>query len=59
MDTTPGKINWCQTWPGNTQRARFPQFALCIQRYIQGYQSSADTFTHIIIILEKYLGAAW
>ena len=46
MDTTPGKIN-CQTWPGNTQRAQFSQFALCIQQYVQGYQSSADTFTHI------------
>ena len=40
--TVPGKINWCQTWRGNTQGARFSQFALCIQRYVQGYRSSAD-----------------
>ena len=57
MDNNPGKINWCQTWPGNTQRERFSQFALCIQWYIQGYRSSADIFTHII--LEKYMGVSW
>ena len=44
-----GKINWCQTWLGNTQGVRFSQLALCIPR------SSADIFTHSI--LEKYLGA--
>ena len=44
-----GKINWCQTWLGNTQGVRFSQFALCIPR------SSADIFTHII--LGKYLEA--
>ena len=25
-----GKINWCQTWLGNTQGVRFSQLALCI-----------------------------
>ena len=49
IDNTPGKINWCQTWPGSTQGAQFSQCALCIQRYVQGYQSSADIFTHIIL----------
>ena len=43
-----GKIDWCQTWLGNTQGVRFSQLALCIPR------SSADIFTHSI--LEKYLG---
>jgi len=36
-----GKINWCQTWLGNTQGVRFSQLALCILR------SSADIFTHL------------
>jgi len=31
IDTAPGKINWCQIWPGNTQGLRFSQLALCIQ----------------------------
>jgi len=53
----PGKINWCQTWPGNTRGARFSQFALCIQRYVQGYRSFSDIFTHVT--LEKYFGATW
>jgi len=35
-----GKINWCQTWLGNTQGVRFSQLALCI------LQSSAYIFTH-------------
>ena len=38
--TTPrGKINWCQTWLGNTQGVRFSQLALCIPL------SSADIYT--------------
>ena len=51
----PGKINWDQTWPGNTQGARISQLALCIPRYIRGYQSTAD-ISHTFI-LEKYLVA--
>ena len=31
IDTAPGKINWCQIWPANTQGARNSQLALCIQ----------------------------
>ena len=57
IDTASGKINWCQTWPGNIQGARFSQFALCIQWYVQGYRLPADTFKHFM--LEKYLGAKW
>jgi len=44
-----GKIDWCQTWLGNTQGVRFSQLALCIP------QSSADNFTHSI--LEKIFGS--
>ena len=40
--TTPGKINWCQTWPGYTQGVQF-------SRFVQGYRLSADIFTHIIL----------
>ena len=29
VDTTPGKINWCQTRLGNTQGVGISQFALC------------------------------
>jgi len=36
------KINWCQTWLGNTQGVWFSQLALCIP------QSSADIFTHTL-----------
>jgi len=36
-----GKINWCQTWLGNTQGVRFSHLALCILRL------SADIFKHI------------
>ena len=28
---TPGQVNWCQIWPGNTQGSRCSQLALCIQ----------------------------
>ena len=52
----PGKINWDQTWPGNTQGARISQLALCIPRYIQFSRLPADIFTHIM--LENYFGAA-
>jgi len=47
-----GRINWCQTWLGNTQGVRFSQLALCIPR------SSADIFTHIYWknIWERYNG---
>ena len=48
---------WCQTWPGNTQGVRFSKFALCIQRYVEDYRSSADIFTHIKRV--KYLGTTW
>ena len=47
IDTASGKINWCQTWPGNIQGARFSPFALCIERYDQCYRSSADVSTEI------------
>ena len=53
LTASQGRVTGVQTWPGNTRGARFSQFALCIQ----GFRSSADIFTHVI--LEKYLGAMW
>ena len=29
-------VNWCQTWEANTRGARFSQFALCLQWFVQG-----------------------
>ena len=29
-------INWWQTWEANTRGARFSQFALCLQWFVQG-----------------------
>ena len=47
MDTTSGKINWCQTWPANTQGARVSQLALCIQRYVLVIDRLL-TFSHML-----------
>ena len=48
-----GKINWCQTWLGNTQGVRFSQLAMCIP------PSSADIFTHLYWeFIPRYNGVA-
>ena len=36
IDSASGMIYWWQTWEANTQGARFSQFALCLQWFVQG-----------------------
>jgi len=34
IDTASGKINWCQTWLGNTQGVRFSQLTFILENYL-------------------------